>query len=161
MPLKVNVGLSRKVADNHYGSRGANVNVELELDSSLIGEPAKFQEKIRQVYALARASLSEELNGGTNGQHPAPAANGNGTANGSGAAPTHSNGAQPANGQRPRPATQSQVKAIHAIANNQRLDLSRYLSDHHHVNRPEDLDIKTASQVIDSLKGNEQQRRAG
>src|SRR5262245_34047072 len=71
MPLKANVGLSRKVADNNYGSRGASINIELELDSSLIGEPAKFQEKIRQVYGLARTALSEELNGHAN--------NGNGT----------------------------------------------------------------------------------
>jgi hypothetical protein len=149
MPLKVNVGLSRKIGECNYGSRGASVNVELELDSSLIGEPAKFQERIRQVYNLARTSLTEELNG--NG-HPAPTTpqNDNGSTNGNG-----SNG----NGQRTRPATQSQVKAIHAIANNQRLDLTRYLADHHHVNRPEDLDIKTASQVIDDLKSNGQEGR--
>src|SRR5262245_66250718 len=129
MPLKVNVGLSRKVADNHYGSRGASINVELELDSSLIGEPAKFQEKIRQVYALARTSLNEEL---TSNQ-PAPAPNGNGAKNGS------------ANGQTSRPAPASQVKAINSIASNQRLDLARYLTEHNNANRPEDLDIKTAS----------------
>lgn len=155
MPLKANVGLSRKVADNNYGSRGASVNIELELDSSLIGEPAKFQEKIRQVYGLARTALNDELNGG-NGHGT------NGSANSNSAdTPANGNGAQKTNGQRPRPATQSQVKAIHAIANNQRLDLARYLTDHHRVSRPEDLDIKTASQVIDNLKGNEQQRRAG
>lgn len=139
MPLKVNVGLSRKVADSNYGSRGASVNVELELDSSLIGDAAKFQEKIRQVYGLARASLNEELT--NNGHQPAPTANGNGSKNG--------------NGQRPRQATASQVKAINAIANNQRLDLARYLTEHHRVGRPEDLDIKTASQVIDNLKSQE------
>ena len=149
MPLKVNVGLSRKVADANYCSRGASVNVELELDSSLIAEPAKFQEKIRQAYALVRTSLNDELNA-SNGQHPVPAANGNGS---------NGNGNKPTNGPRVRPATQSQVKAIHAIANNQRLDLAGYLADHHHVNRPEDLDIKTASLVIDSLKGNGQEGR--
>jgi len=47
MPLKLNVGLSRKVGDTNYGSRGASVNVELELESSLVGEPAKLQERIR------------------------------------------------------------------------------------------------------------------
>ena len=152
MPLKANVGLSRKVADNNYGSKGASINIELELDSSLIGDSAKFQEKIRQVYGLARTALNDELNGG----------NGHGTNGSSNNAPAQTsspNGNQPTNGQRPRPATRSQVKAIHAIANNQRLDLARYLTDHHHVNRPEDLDIKTASRVIDDLKGNGQEGR--
>ncbi len=153
MPLKVNVGLSRKVADTNYGSPGASVNVELELDSSLIGEPQKFQDRIRQLYGLVRTSLNEELNGGGDGANGhtngTPQTNGNGS-NGNG---SNGNGGQQGNGQRPRPITQSQVKAIHAIARNQRLDLFRYLSEHHHVNRPEDLNIKTASQVIDALKG--------
>ena len=33
--IKLNVGACRKVTDNHYGSKGGNVNIELELDSSL------------------------------------------------------------------------------------------------------------------------------
>ncbi len=156
MPLKVNVGLSRKVADTNYGSRGASVNVELELESSLIGDSAKFQERIRQVYALVRTSLNDELNG-SNG-HTNCSQNGNG-ANGpaNGTPHTNGNGSTNGNGQRTRPITQSQVKAIHAIARNQRLDLFRYLSEHHNVNRPEELDIKTASQVIDALKNTSQE----
>ena len=39
MPLKLNAGLSRKVADGNYGSRGASVNIELELDSGLVDDP--------------------------------------------------------------------------------------------------------------------------
>ena len=50
MPLKTNVGVSRKVADNNYGSRGASVNLEVELDSTLINDPERFHERIRQVF---------------------------------------------------------------------------------------------------------------
>jgi hypothetical protein len=152
MPLKANVGLSRKVADNNYGSRGASINIELELDSSLIGEPAKFQDRIRQVYALARTALNEELNG--NGHANAPT-------NGVGSAANGSANGNGASGQRPRPATQSQLKALHAIARSQRLDLAQYLTQHHRVNRPEDLDIKAASKVIDALKSNSQKGETG
>jgi hypothetical protein len=60
MPLKLNVGLSRKVGERNYGSRGANVNVEVELDPALVKNTGKLQEKIRQLFALVRASLSEE-----------------------------------------------------------------------------------------------------
>jgi hypothetical protein len=63
MPLKLNVGLSRKVGEADYGSCGASVNVEMELDSSLAGESAKLQEHIRQIFGIVRTSLAEELNG--------------------------------------------------------------------------------------------------
>src|SRR5260370_34209584 len=117
--MKINVGLCRKIGESNYGSRGATVNLEIELDSSLVGEPARLKERIRQLFALVRTSLAEELNGGNgnshgqqpNGEaHPANSQNGNGKGNG------HSTGAQ--NGQRSggrRAATQAQVKAIYAI----------------------------------------------
>ena len=61
MPLKTNVGVSRKVADNNYGSRGASVNLEVELDSTLIQEPELLQQRIRQVFRLAQQAIDEEL----------------------------------------------------------------------------------------------------
>ena len=66
MPLKLNVGASRKVTDNNYGSRGASVNLELEFDTGLASEPDKLHERIRHLFGLVRASLTEELNGGAN-----------------------------------------------------------------------------------------------
>ena len=70
MPLKLNVGASKKVGENNYGSRGASINVEMELDSALVGDPARLQERIRQLFGLVRTSLAEELNG--NGNDPQP-----------------------------------------------------------------------------------------
>jgi len=153
MPLKLNCGLSRKIGEVNYGSRGASVNVELELESSLIGEPTKLQERIRQLFSVVRCSLTEELNG--NGHAPS-APNGNDqskpttTNNGSGTSRT---GGQ-------RQATQSQVKAIHAIARSRRIDVGRFLNDRFHVSRPDDLTIKDASTAIDELKGNTNDGRA-
>lgn len=143
MPITVNVGASRKIADNNYGSRGASVNIELELESGLIGEPAKLHDKIRQLFGLVKVSLAEELNGNghTNGNTQA-AGQPNG-ANGNGASPR----SNPS-----RPATASQVKAIYAIAKGQRLNLNQFLRDRFQVGRPEDLGIKQASAVIDELK---------
>jgi hypothetical protein len=96
MPLKTNVGVSRKVADNNYGSRGASVNLEVELDSSLINDPERFQDRIRQVFRLGQQAIDDELNrqqtGGaantsngntnstSNGQHANGNRNGQGTA---------------------------------------------------------------------------------
>ena len=61
--LKLNVGLSRKVGEPNYGSRGASVNVEMELESALASDAAKLQERIRQLFDVVRASLLEELRG--------------------------------------------------------------------------------------------------
>jgi hypothetical protein len=147
MPLKLNVGLSRKVTDNNYGSRGANVNVEMELDSSVITEPTKFQERIRQLFGMVRSSLATELNGGGHDAEkntPAPSPNQAGGSGGS------RNGGSRSSS--PRPATQSQVKAIYAIARSQRRDLGPYLQAQFGVRKPEELDLKRASQVIDALK---------
>ena len=59
--IKLNVGACRKVSDNHYGSKGGNVNIEVEVDSSLVGDSAKLQAHIRHLFELARKSLTEEL----------------------------------------------------------------------------------------------------
>ena len=57
--IKLNVGACRKVSDNHYGSKGGNVNIELELDSSLALDSQKLRDHIRKLFDLANASLSE------------------------------------------------------------------------------------------------------
>ncbi len=91
MPLKTNVGVSRKVADNNYGSRGASVNLEVELDSSLIQEPERFHDRIRQVFRLAQQAIDEELNrqqGSSTASHQT-----NGAGNGCAAQTSH-NGSQ-------------------------------------------------------------------
>ena len=142
MPMKLNIGLSRKIGEANYGSRGASINVELEVDSGLAMDSTKLREKISQIFGLVRTSLKDELNGNghgspssTNGTHQT--ANGNGTA-----------------GKPPRPATQSQIKAILAIAKAQKLDLRLILQDRFRVARPDDLDIRNASLLIDDLKKN-------
>jgi hypothetical protein len=148
MPLRANIGISRKVADNNFGSRGASVNLEVELDSSLIQEPERLQERIRQVFRLAQASVDEELarqtsgNDGSNGHAAAAAGNGNGNGNGH-TAPRRSNG---------RKATASQARALRAIADRQGFDLAAELQRRFGAASPEDLSITEASQMIDELK---------
>ncbi len=163
MPLKINLGLSKKLGEPNYSSRGANVNVELELDSALIAEPDKFKEKVRQVFGLVRASLAEELNGPGHGPPPAPT---KGPAAPQPNAPTngHGNGAVTTysqNNGKPRPATQSQCKAIFAITRDQGIDLREFLKDRFHVSRPDDLTLKEASSVIDELKSGESDGEGG
>jgi len=59
--LKLNAGFSRKIGEPNYGSRGASVNVELEVESSLINDPEALTGRIRKLFDLARRSVDEEL----------------------------------------------------------------------------------------------------
>ena len=155
MPLKLNIGLSQKVSDANYGSRGASVNVELEVESALVAEPGKLQERIRQVFHLVRTAVTEELNGNNGNSSPPPSSSGNGNGNGNRQhQPTNGNGQRPAasNGAKHRLATVSQVRAIRAIAGRLGSDLNQLLHDRFHVNRPDDLSIGDASTLIDDLK---------
>ena len=146
MPLKTNVGVNRKVADQNYGSRGASVNLEFELDPGLIQEPERLQERIRQVFRLAQQAVDEELSrqtsSGTATRPPTPTATTNGNGNGH-AAPRRSGG---------RRATASQARALRAIADRQHLDLAAELQHRYGVQEPEDLSITEASTLIDELK---------
>jgi hypothetical protein len=133
MPLKLNVSLSRKIGQANYGSRGAIVGVELELDLGLVNKPDQLHSRIRQLFGLARSAVDEELRG-DNGQAPV-----NPTANGDGREPS-------------RPATAAQLRAVRAIAKQQRVNLEDMLRHEFGIARPEDLSLPQASQLIDQLK---------
>lgn len=111
MPVKLNIGLSRKVGEANYGSRGASINLEVELDNGVLGDPGQLRERVRDLYMLARQSVDDEL------QRPADAgenahANGNGNENGQG---RHSNGNANghANSKRQRPRKRQRSAATH------------------------------------------------
>jgi hypothetical protein len=99
MSVKLNIGLSRKVGEASFGSRGASINLEVELDNGVLNDPGQLRDRVQDLYVLARQSVDEEL------QRPAEAGpsepshtNGNGhgrishTANGNGHKNGHANG---------------------------------------------------------------------
>jgi hypothetical protein len=139
MPMKLNVGISRKVGEANYGSRGASVSFDVELEANLVHEPQQLRERVRYLFGLAEEAVEEELRG--HGQEGLNDRNSNGHGG---------NGNRPANG---RKATVSQVRAIHAIAVRNGVDLEVRLREEFHVSRPDDLSIGDASKLIDSLKG--------
>jgi hypothetical protein len=67
--LKVNAGFARKMGEANYGSRGASVNVELELESHLVNDPDGLLRRIRELFELARKSVDAELTSGTHGKN--------------------------------------------------------------------------------------------
>ncbi len=145
--IKLNAGFSRKVGEPNYGSRGASVNVELELESNLIGDPDALVTRIQELFTLAKRSVDAELAGNqTQAQSKNPPHN-NRFSNNAG----KGNG----NGNRNnniRKATASQVRAIHGICNSQGIDAIQLASEQFNVNSLEQLTIRQASSLIDELK---------
>ncbi|QDU96233.1 hypothetical protein [Lignipirellula cremea] len=157
--LKLNVGLSRKIGEANYGSRGASVHLELEVEAGLASEPDALRERVRQLFRIAKASVDEELEGSghvakghSNGQYP-PTNGHLDYANGNGHRQENGYGSQ----QRPngRMATASQVKALHAISRKFRIDLVSELRNRFGVARPDDLLIGQASELIDLIRPKE------
>ena len=134
--LKLNIGLSQKVGQPNYGSKGASVNLELEVEAGLVNQPDELHDRMRRLFRLAKTAIDEEL-GGSGSQNNDTDHNGNGH---------RTNGT--------RPATQSQCRAIRAIADRNRVDLVGLLRSRFHLETVEDLSLPDASTLIDELKGN-------
>ncbi len=144
MPVKLNIGLSRKVGEANFGSRGASVNLEVELDSGIISDQQRFQERVRALYAQARQSINAELDLPSQApaiEQPVVQRNGHASAH-------NGNGIRQEGGS----ATQSQVRAIFAIARRNRVDPKDLVLERFGLDRPEDLSIRDASSLIDDLK---------
>jgi hypothetical protein len=124
MPLKLNIGMSRKVGEPNYGSRGATVGLEMEVDSSLVDQPRQLHERIARLFRLAKQSVDRELGSSDATEVDSDV----------------------------RPATPAQVCALHAIANRLQLDLSAEIQTRFGAMRPDELSLQQASQLIDTIK---------
>ena len=163
MPLSVNIGLSRKASEN-YQSQGTSINLTAELDQSLLARPEELQQQIDALYdqaqqALDRQAATPEPAKPSRGadRRPDNARNGRVT-NGSYRSGQNQNGAGnnghgQSNGRRTGGGsmTESQRKAIHAIAGRLNIDAEAEARDiiGEDLNH---LTIRQASELIDHLK---------
>ncbi|MFH5806821.1 hypothetical protein [Alienimonas sp. DA493] len=134
--LKMNCGLSRKIGQPDYGSRGAQVHLEVELSAELLKDPEKLRRQIRGCFGVVRRAVDAELGvAGPDDGEPAripeekPAAR----------AP-----ADP-------PSTEKQVRALHAFARRAGADLAAELR-RLGVTDAAALSRRQASGLIDGLK---------
>lgn len=134
MPMKINVGLSQKIGEPNYSSRGGNVHFEVEVDSLLLQTPDEIRKRIRFLFGLAQTSLAEQL-------RPEPVRQD-----------------ASVNGQlRPQAlVTERQLQLIRRLAEEGDVSLDELLVEVFDTARCQDLSRGEASQMIDILQ---QQRR--
>jgi hypothetical protein len=62
MPIKLNVGLTKKIGQPHYGSLSASCHLEFEAENSLLqNDAADFYEQTRRTFAACRRAVEAEL----------------------------------------------------------------------------------------------------
>ena len=156
MSMKVNLGVMRKVGQPDYGSVGASCNLGLEIDCGLLEHDlVGFHVQVHSAYVAVHDELARLKAPVVTTQGP-PASSNRQPANGHA-----SNGHDGSNGQTDhlppgrssnrKPVTEKQVRAIRSIASRQQADFDGLL----HVlgvRRPEDLSLRQASELIDTIK---------
>ena len=145
--IKLHVSACKKITDGNYGSRGGTVGLEIEVDSSLVGDSAKLQAQIRHLFELARRSLAEELHSNnepacveeSHYHRDGANLNGNGAGNAVSVTPV-------------RFATEKQIICIQGLARKHGIPVPELLKQAG-VRVFNDMSVRQASQMIESLKG--------
>jgi hypothetical protein len=168
MPMKLTVGVTKKLGLPAYSSVGASCTVEVELDGTLFQDLDGFRSQVRAAYDACRQAVHDELarlqvqvtgaatlhsSSASDHDRQAPSEDGRGNTNESAPAANGAPVRRDTSGGRPfKAATPSQVKAICAIARSQHADLEGLLRHDYGVNQPEELSLVQASDLIDRLR---------
>jgi hypothetical protein len=168
MPLKLHVGLSKKVGLPNYGSLGASCHLEVELDAQLLArDRPEFEQQVQIAFDACSNAVQEELARQAHSPRRCPDddlatesshSNGpvddhsNGSTNGASQAVTNGRSLIGEARSNRRQATSSQVRAIFAIANRHDVDLLQALQDRFGVEHASELSVSDASRFIDELQ---------
>ena len=159
MPLKLNIGLCRKIGQPDFGSVGATCNVELEIDQGLLEHDLEsFHAKVNGAYVACSQAINDELarqQGPSASPAPATSSNGNGNGHGSQQAYNGGNGSGDGSNGRGRHVTDKQLAYVRQLAGQidalgtRRLDP---LANRLYGKTATELSSFEGSQLIDALK---------
>ncbi len=149
MPLKLTVGLSKKVGLPNYGSLGATCGLEVELPNNVLhADPEAFERQVRDAFAACAQAVQEELD-----RHRPPPSVPSTIGHHNPDGPEGDAGSRVENHVRPRrPATGSQVRALRAISGRRGVDLEGLVGERFGIDGPEGLSVAEASRLIDELQ---------
>ena len=157
--LKLHAGVSKKVGLPGFSSASASCTIEAELDSSLLQDHEGFQMVVQRAYQSCEKAVQDQIarltSERTEASQPQEVIAVRTSPTISGAPVTRIPAAQFTSQPSPRPATASQVKAIRAIAARRKIDLVGLLRERFGLTTADELCIRSASQLIDELKGDE------
>lgn len=147
MTTRLSVGITRKVGQPNYGSACATCQLEIEIDNTLMNDHSDtLTERIRRTFDVCRREVETELLQHASSQ-PVEPRTVNGHSNG------HVSNSMPKTSQsRSRPATDAQIRAIHAIASKANVRLASELDAEFGVGSPQSLTLQQASEMIEKLK---------
>ncbi|MBM4076419.1 MAG: hypothetical protein FJ267_12360 [Planctomycetes bacterium] len=171
--------MARKLGQLDFGSLGASCELDVEIDGDLfINDIEELHSRIQAAYRVCRQAVDDELgrqNLATEQQpqerrlehkdedsrqerHPTEQRQSRSDCHNSrDVRTTESRGGREEKDHHPtqqrtmRGVTNSQVRALHAIASRHRVNLSEVLKDRYQIYRVEDLSITQASRLIDEL----------
>ena len=143
--MKLSVGLSRKVSDNHFGSKGGNIGLEVEVDSTLLSDPSRLQGHIQSLFEMVRLSLEEELSDKDEGSQQEARDTGNQNAL------VSQEVAKPAQSMPVRKASERQLSLIQELVRKAKIPF-RPLLEERKVSTFHELTLQQASGLITELK---------
>ena len=143
--MKLSVGLSRKVSDNHFGSKGGNIGLEVEVDSTLLSDPSRLQGHIQSLFEMVRLSLEEELSDKEEGSQQEARDTGNQNAL------VSQEVAKPAQAMPIRKASERQLSLIQELVRKAKIPF-RPLLEERKVSTFHELTLQQASGLITELK---------
>lgn len=147
MTTRLNVGVTRKVGQPNFGSTCATCQLEVEIDNTLMmGDADTLTERIRRTFDICRREVEHELS-----QQSVMPVKSPETVNGHAVVRNGSAPSKPASS-RSRPATDAQIRAIHAIASKANVRLASELDAEFGVASPQSLTLQQASKLIEQLK---------
>lgn len=147
MTSRLTIGVSQKVGQPNFGSRGASCQIEFELDSETDPDQrSQLVSRIQDAFRLCHDEVHRELQSEclpTVSSHSEPSARPQSNK------PKSDNGTKQS---RIREATEAQIRAIHAIASKANVQLTSLLGAEYDVSSPRQLSIRQASELIETLK---------
>ncbi|ELP35902.1 hypothetical protein [Rhodopirellula baltica] len=135
MTTRMMVSLTRHDGKATGGETAATCQLEIDIDDEVNADAGRLSDRLQQAFAVCRRQVDRELAGRPDGDFE-----------------NRHDKSLARSGSHPRPATEAQVRAIHAIASKTNTRLASHLDEVYGVSSPQRLTLKQASELIGKLK---------